>query len=480
MSDASSHVQQVLGDKGIGFDRPGWLGRIEMSTSLSPLLAPMLSSAAMRAVCDDGASLQNMLDFEAALARAEAATGVIPSGAAVAITNACKTESFDLAALADAATRSGNLAIPLVKALTSVVAKADADAARYVHWGATSQDVIDTGAMLGLRAGIDVLLTDINRAIAGFAGLARQHRHTAVVARTWLQHALPMPFALKLAEYAAALHRSKLRLQRVRRETLALQFGGAAGTLAALGDKGLPIAEKLAEVLNLPLPDAPWHTHRDRIAEVASVFAIIAGTCGKIARDVSLMMQTDVGEAFEPSGEGRGGSSTMPHKRNPVAAASALAAAAMAPNLAATIFAAQVQDHERSAGPWHAEWPTLPTLMLVTSGGLAAIVDIAEGLEVDTERMRANLEATRGLIMAEAVAMALAEKIGKSDAHHLIEAASKKAVADKKHLRDVLTADAKITAQLDADRIAELFEPMAYQGASQALVDRLLASLDDK
>lgn len=440
----------------------------------------MLSSAAMRAVCGDVAALQNMLDFEAALARAEAAAGLIPASAAGPITNACKAESFDLAALADAATRSGNLAIPLIKALTSNVAKADADAARYVHWGATSQDVIDTGAMLGLRAGIDVLLADIDRAVAGFAALARRHRDTAVVARTWLQHALPMPFGLKLAEYAAALHRSRARLKHLRAETLALQFGGAAGTLAALGDNGLKVAERLAAELNLPLPDAPWHTHRDRIAEAASVFAILAGTCGKIARDVSLMMQTDVGEAFEPSGEGRGGSSTMPHKRNPVAAASALAAATMAPNLTATIFAAQVQEHERSAGPWHAEWPTLPTLMLVTSGGLAAIVDIAEGLEVDAERMRQNLDATDGLIMAEAVAMRLAEQVGKSDAHHLVEAASKKAVKDKKHLREALREDANVSAQLGADEIAELFEPMAYQGASQGLIDRLLASLEDK
>ena len=450
-----------------------------MSTSISPLLAPMLSSATMRAICDDVACLQNMLDFEAALARAEAATGVIPANAPGPIANACKAESFDLAALAEAATRSGNLAIPLVKALTASVAKVDADAARYVHWGATSQDAIDTAMMLTLRAAIEALLGDIDRAVAAFAMLARTHRHTAVVARTWLQHALPMPFGLKLAEYAAALHRSRKRLQRLKRETLALQFGGAAGTLAALGDKGWPVAERLAQELKLPLPDAPWHTHRDRIAEAASVLAIVAGSCGKIARDVSLMMQTDVAEAFEPAGEGRGGSSTMPHKRNPVAAATALAAATMAPNLAATIFAAQVQDHERSAGPWHAEWPTLPTLLLVTSGGLAAIVDIAEGLEVDVARMRLNLDATGGLIMAEAVTMALAEKIGKSDAHHLIEAASRKAVAEKKHLRDVLSADAGITAQLGADGIAGLFEPMAYQGTSQALIDRLLASLND-
>src|SRR6202042_3151992 len=246
------------------------------------------------------------------------------------------------------------------------------------------------------------------------------------------------------------------------------------------GDQGWKVAEKLSEILQLPLPEAPWHSHRDRIAEAASVLAIVAGTCGKIARDVQLMMQTDVAEAFEPSGEGRGGSSTMPHKRNPVAAASALAAATMAPNLAATILAAQVGDHERSAGPWHAEWPVMPMLQLVPSGALAAIVDIAEGLEVDAARMRVNLDATQGLIMAEAVTFALAEKIGKSEAHHLMEAASKRAVAEKKDLRDGLTQDPKVTAHLDAGKIAALFEPMTYQGVSQTLIDRLLASLDNK
>jgi 3-carboxy-cis,cis-muconate cycloisomerase len=450
-----------------------------MTTSLSPLLAPMLSSPAMRAVCDDRACLQHMLDFEAALARAEASTGIVPPDSAEAIARACKAERFDLTALAEAATRSGNLAIPLVKALTAEVARTDKEAARYVHWGATSQDVIDTATMLTLRAGIDALLSDIGRAVTGFAELARQHRNTAVVARTWLQHALPMPFGLKLAEYAAALHRSRGRLSRLREYGIALQFGGAAGTLAALGDRGWNVAEKLSEILQLPLPEAPWHSHRDRIAEAASVLAIIAGTCGKIARDVQLMMQTDVAEAFEPSGEGRGGSSTMPHKRNPVAAAGALAAATMAPNLAATIFAAQVGDHERSAGPWHAEWPTLPSLLLVTSGALAAIVDIAEGLEVDAARMRANLDMTGGLIMAETVAFALAEKVGKQEAHHLVEAASKKAVAEKKSLRAVLESEAKITAHLDAKRIAQLLEPLAYQGVSQALIDRLLASIGE-
>jgi len=333
--------------------------------------------------------------------------------------------------------------------------------------------------MLTLRAGIDALLPALDRAIAGFAAQADRHRATLTVARTWLQHALPMPFGLKLAEYAAALHRARNRLKAARTSALALQFGGAAGTLAALGGDGLKVAEGLARELDLPLPDAPWHSHRDRIADVAAVLAILTGTCGKIARDVSLLMQTDVGEAFEPAGPGRGGSSTMPHKRNPVASAAALAAATMAPNLAATIFAAQVQEHERSAGPWHAEWPTLPTLMLVASGALAAVADLAEGLEVDATRMRTNLDATGGLVMAEAVTMALADRIGKSDAHRLVEDAARRAVADGRHLRDVLAADPRVTGHLDTDRLAALFDPAGYQGVAQALIDRLLAAIDD-
>ena len=449
-----------------------------MSTSLSPLLAPFLSSAAMRAICDDKTYLQYMLDFESALARAEAVTGTIPAAAAKAIGKACVADQYDIAVLADGATNSGNLAIPLVKLLTANVARIDPDASRHVHWGTTSQDVIDTATVLQLGAGIGALLDDLDRAIAGFAKLANQHRRTATVARTLLQHALPMPFGLKLAEYAAALHRSRMRLKRLRKETLVLQFGGAGGTLAALGADGLKIAEQLAKELSLPLPDAPWHTHRDRIAEAASVFAILAGTCGKIARDISLLMQTDVAEAFEPAAEGRGDSSTLPHKRNPVAAAAALAAATMAPNLAATIFAAQIQEHERSAGLWHAEWPTLPTLMLVTSGALSAIVDIAEGLDVDIERMRTNLDSTHGLVMAEAVSMALAAKVGKSDAHKIVEAASRISIKEKIHLRDALIKDKRITAHIDAATLVKLFEPMSYQGVSQVLIDRLLASLD--
>jgi len=450
-----------------------------MATPLLPasLLTPLFSSAAMRAVLDDRARLQRMLDFEVALARAEAALGVIPAGTASSIANACQADRFDISTIGEEAVAAGNIAIPLVKALTAEVAKSDAEAARYVHWGATSQDVIDTALVLELRAVIDAMTTDLDRAIAAFSTLAGRHRRTPAVARTWLQHALPMPFGLKLAGYAAALARSRERLKRLRKEALVLQFGGAAGTLAALGDRGLDVTERLAALLDLPAPEAPWHTHRDRLAEVAGALAILCGSCGKIARDIALLTQTEVAEAFERAEPGRGGSSTMPHKRNPTAAAAALAAASIAPQLAATIFAAQVQEHERALGGWQAEWPTFPALALVTSSALRAVVDIAEGIEIDPARMRTNLQLTQGLVMAEAVSVALAGKIGKAQAHEIVEAALKRAAQEKRSLQDVLAEDERVTAQLGASEIAKLFEPMAYQGVAQTFIDRLVASM---
>jgi 3-carboxy-cis,cis-muconate cycloisomerase len=446
----------------------------------SSLLGPLFSSAPMRAVMSDKARLQRMLEVEYALAAAEARLGIIPKKAIKPIGDACLAERYDIAALGEAAVASGNIAIPLVKALTAEVAKRDADAAGYVHWGATSQDIIDTALVLDLRAAFDVLHADLNRVILAFSKIAKTHRKTPTVARTWLQQALPMPFGLKVAGYAAALGRSRMRLKQLRDEALVLQFGGAAGTLAALGKRGFEVSERLAHELKLPLPDAPWHTHRDRLGDVASAFAILAGTCGKIARDVSLLMQTEIGEVSEPAATGRGGSSTMPHKRNPVACATALACAQIAPHLAASILAAQVQEHERSAGNWASEWVTFPALALVTSGALAQIVDIAEGLGIDHVRMRANLDITHGLIMAEAVSMKLAEKIGKADAHKLVEDASKRAAAKKQHLEDVLLADKDVMAKLSAAEIGKLFDPMSYAGVAQIFIDRLLAAAQSR
>ena len=420
-----------------------------MTNPLSPssLLTPLISSADVRAILDDRARLQRMLDFEVALARAEAALGIIPALALDPIAAAARAERYDLQTLGVQAAMAGNLAIPLIQALTAEVAKQDAAAARYVHWGATSQDIIDTALVLELRAVIDVLVADLGRAIEGFTALVGRHRRTVTVGRTWMQHGLPMPFGLKLAGYAAALARSRDRLRRLRRDALVLQFGGAVGTLAALDDKG-PRRRRAARGLARPAgAGGALARHRDRLAEVASAFAILAGTCGKIARDVSLLMQTDVAEAFEVAAPGRGGSSTMPHKRNPVAAAAGLAAAAIAPNLAATIVAGMVQEHERGLGGWQAEWPTFPALALVTSGALHAIVEIAQGLEVNTERMRANLGETRGRIMAEAVAFALAAKVGKEEAHRILEEGSRKAIAAKRDLQDVLGEDERVKLQ---------------------------------
>jgi 3-carboxy-cis,cis-muconate cycloisomerase len=449
-----------------------------MITPLTPsaLLTPLVSSPDMRAILDDRARLQRMLDFEATLARAEVAVSVIPSTALDPIAKAARAELYDIGALGEAAVAAGNVAIPLISALTAEVAKTDPVAAGYVHWGATSQDVIDTALVLELRAAIDALIADLNRAIEAFSLLAGRHRRTATVARTWMQHALPMPFGLKLAGYAAALGRSRERLRRLRREALALQFGGAAGTLAALGERGTEVAERLAALLDLPQPEAPWHAHRDRLGEVASGFAILTATCGKIARDVSLLMQNDVGEAAEPAAPGRGISSTMPHKRNPTAAAVALSAATIAPNLLATILAAEVQEHERALGGWQAEWPTFPALMLVTSGALHAIVDIAQGLEVDSERMRVNVGRTRGLIMAEAVTFALAAKIGRQEAHKIVEEACRRA-AGVRDLQGVLGEDPRVKQHLNAMELNRLFEPMNYQGAAQTFIDRIVGSL---
>jgi 3-carboxy-cis,cis-muconate cycloisomerase len=441
----------------------------------SSLLAPVFSSATMRAVMDDRARLQRMLDFEAALARAEGALGVISASATGAIADACKAERYDLAALAEQAIPVGGIAIPMVAALTAEVAARNPEAAGYVHWGASSQDLIDTALMLELRAAIDALNADLDRAIKAFGTLAGRHRRTMTVARTQLQPAVPMPFGLKLAGYAAALARSRERLRRLRKEALAAQLGGSAGTLAALGEKGLDVSERVAALLDLPHPDAPWHSHRDRLAEIASAFAILAGTCGKIARDVALMMQPEIAEAFEPAAPGGSASSTPPNTRNPVATTAALSAGAIAPNLAASILAAQIQEHERAFG-WQTEWTTFPALALVVSGTLGAVANIAEGLEVDVERMKANLEASGGQVMAEAVSFALAEKLGRAAAHTLTQELVAKAGKEKRKLQDVLAADERAKNHFSTAEIERLFIATSYQGAAQTYIDRLIAS----
>lgn len=444
--------------------------------SSGDLLGPLFASAKMRAALADTAMLQRMLDVEAALARAEATSGVIPRSAAAPIAAACQAKRFDIAALGKAAGNAGNVAIPLVKALTAAVARRDKQAARYVHWGATSQDIIDTAAVLALREASALLEHDLARAIRGFVSLAKKHRNSVMAGRTWLQQALPTTFGLKAAGYAASLSRARTRMIAAIEDASVLQFGGAAGTLAALGRKGTVVAKALGRKLDLAVPPSPWHAHSDRTANAASAIAIAIGECGKIARDVSLLMQTEVGEAFEPAGAGRGGSSTMPQKRNPTLSAQILAAANLAPGLVSSQLAGLVHEHERGTGGWQANWLALPQLLLIASGAFERTAEIATGLEVDKARMRTNLEISHGLIMAEAVQFALAEKLGKSQAHELVAKASRQALKSGKHLRGALNEIPEVMEILSGKKLAALFDPSNYLGETQKFIGAAIAS----
>ena len=442
------------------------------------LLDPLFRWDAVDQLFSDRARLQGMLDFEAALARAEASTGVIPTAVAPAIAAKCRAELFDVSAVARASAHSGGPAIPLITQLTALVTNDAPHAARFVHWGATSQDAIDTGFILQARGALGTISAETERLAALLADLTRKYRSTPVAARTWMQQALPTSFGLKAAGCLDAVDRHAVRLQEVGRRSLVLQFGGAVGTLAALGSKGLDVAKTLGAELHLAVPDLPWHSHRDRMAELAAALALLTGSLGKIARDISLHMQTEVAEVFEPAGEGRGGSSTMPHKRNPVASAVALAAALRVPGLAATMLSAMVQEQERGLGGWHAEWETLPEIFSLTGGALHQLTNAVAGLELDPAKMEQNLELTRGLVFAEAVQMALGSALGRLPAHDLVQAAAKRALAEKRALKDVLAADPQVTKHLPPAELARLFDPAQYLGASQAMIDRVLAAHD--
>jgi 3-carboxy-cis,cis-muconate cycloisomerase len=429
----------------------------------------------MREVFCDQGRVQAMLDFEAALARAEARVGLIPPTAVAPIAAACRAGLYDFAALAEAIATAGNSAIPLVKALGRQIAAADAEAERYVHLGATSQDVMDSGLVLQLRQALALIDSELAQLAASLATQAQRHAATPLAGRTWLQHATPVTLGMKIATWLGAVTRSRQRLRELKPRLLVLQFGGASGTLAALGAQALPIAQALAEELQLSLPEQPWHTQRDRLVEFGAVLGLIAGSLGKLGRDISLLMQTEAGEVFEPSAPGKGGSSTMPHKRNPVGAAVLIGAATRAPGLVATMFAAMPQEHERSLGLWHAEWETLPELCCLVSGALQQALIMLPDLEVDAERMAANLELTRGLVLAEAVSIALAQRIGRDAAHHLVEQCCKQAVKEGAHLRDVLGANAEVTAQLSAEELDRLLDPAHYLGQAQRWVERAVA-----
>ncbi len=435
-----------------------------LASSFSSALA---STAGMRALVAERARIQRLLDFVVALARAQAAVGVVPALATDKIAEAAHAERYEAALLASDA--AGGVAAALISALTAEVARSDAEAARVVGFGASEQDALDTALALELRDAIDLLTSDLNRAIEGFTQIAGRHRRTAAVGRVGLQQALPIPFGLKVAGYAAALARSRERLRRLRKEALALQFGGVAGTLAALGENGLKVSERLAALLDLPLPEAPYHGHSDRVAEVAGALAILAGTCGKIARDIALLGQTEIAEAAEPAGTGAAGRRRL--------ATAATSAATLAPGLLSVIVAGQVQEHEGAVGGSQAQWQAFPALLLVTAGALGAVADVAQGLEIDAQRMRENLDHTQGLIMAEAVTTALAAKIGRDQAARIIHEAGRRALAERRHLSMILGEDPRVTSHMTPGELARAFELLSYQGVAQTFIDRIVGSL---
>jgi 3-carboxy-cis,cis-muconate cycloisomerase len=414
-----------------------------------------------------------MLDVEAALAEAEAAIGVIPRTAARSIRACARVETLDEALIESEAQREGNVAIPMIRQLTARVSASDAEAARYVHWGATSQDILDTAFVLQLRAAVPRVIADLVRAADAAATHAERHVKTTMAGRTWLQQATPVTFGLKAAGWCDALDRSANHLESALAGACVLQFGGATGTLAALGDRGREVAAGLGQTLDLSVPPIPWHSHRERFAVLACALGVATGSAGKIGRDLGLLAQTEIGEAHEPD-TSAGGSSTMPHKQNPVRAAIAIAAATRAPGLVSTMLSTMLQEHERGLGGWQAEWDTFPALVSTAGHAADAIAGALEALVVDPDRMRANVNMTGGLILAESIAMRLAPEMGKREAHAAIKRAARRAVGGES-FADVLASDPAVSAILNRSAIEQALSPDDYLGSTEAFVAAVLS-----
>lgn len=431
----------------------------------------MFASAAVGEAFSDRALVQAMLDFEAALAAAEAEIGIIPATAVAPIKSASDAELYDIAEIGQAAALAGNVAIPLVKALT---AKVNERARGYVHWGASSQDVIDTGFALCAKNAIAIMRGDCAASIKALAALIETHRDSVMAGRTLMQQALPITFAFKAAVWLSGLVHAAERLKRAEAEALALQFGGAAGTLAALGADGAKVRSALAARLALKEAPITWHTERGRVFDLATALAGLSGAASKIATDIALLMQTEVAEVFEPSAPGKGGSSTLPHKRNPVGSTAIRANHRRISGMMATLTMALEQENERAAGAWAAEGETLRELFVLSAGSIEKLREMLSGLEVDPARMRQNLDATLGLPLAESLMMALAPKIGRMEAHHRVEAASKLALASNRPLAEVAKAEPAIAGNIGAEEIDRALDPRHYLGSTEAMIDAAL------
>jgi 3-carboxy-cis,cis-muconate cycloisomerase len=446
-----------------------------------PMFDRLLSTAEMVDVFDDQALLQAMLDFEGALAAAQAASNMMPESAARAIGSACRSSLYDARMLVDAGRRAGSLAIPLVKELTRTVALADQQAANHVHAGSTSQDVLDTAMVLVTRNALELLDAGLARLIDLLLDLAEQHAATPVLARTLMQAAQVTSFGFKLSTWAAALVRARTQLRASARRALQLQLGGAVGTLSAMQGNGAQVGRHMAAALGLGYPTVAWHTQRDEWVRLGLEVAVLSGSLGKIGTDLALMAQGEIGELAEPSGPGRGGSSAMPNKRNPVASMVALAGATRAPHRAGALLSAMGQQHERGLGNWQAELAEWPGLFLSAHGALAALAEAIGGLQVDRARMRANIDAQGGLVYAEALAGYLARWIGRPAAHAMLEDLARQAMASGRDLCDVaadaIEGNGALREKVQLDQWQELFDPDAAAAPAAALARAHVQSL---
>ncbi len=440
----------------------------------SGIYGNLFGADAMRAVFSERGQVQKWLDVEAALARVQGRLGIIPEEAAAEISAKADAALIDMALMREEVDRVGYAIMPLVHRLAALC---EGDAGRYVHWGTTTQDIKDTGVVLQIRDALDLVEADLRAVRDGLARLAREYRDTPMAGRSHLQHALPVTFGYKAAVWLAPVERHLERLDQLRPRVLTGQFAGAAGTLASLHGRGLEVADALMEELGLAHPAIAWHTARDTIAETMAFLALATGSLAKIATDVVLLTATETGEVFEPFAPGRGGSSTMPQKRNPVSSELILACAKQVQSRTALVMDSMAADLERSTGPWHVEWAALPEAFVLASGALAQARFLVEGLRVDPEAMRANMDLTRGLIVSEAVMMGLAPALGRQAAHDLVYEACRIATDERRALLDVLLDMPEVTAKLDRDALAALCEPGNYVGEAPEMVDRLLAGL---
>lgn len=419
-----------------------------------------------------------MMRFEWALACSLEKHGLAEPGSGVMVESLLDAGFVDLDQLQHEAKDTGNVAIPFVKQLTAAVKTRDERAWRAIHLGATSQDVLDTALVLQMRKAVNLLNQAMENLDRALVEKVRAHHETLITGRTWLQAGPPTTLGRKLAGTLAALRRHSERIRSAAHRALVLQFGGAVGTLAALGASAGAVTGELARILDLPEPELPWHTQRDRFAEMVEVLALLTGTLAKFARDMALLMQTEVGEASEGGSGGRGGSSTMPQKRNPVGCAAVIAAHARMPGLVTTMLNAMPQEHERGLGLWQAEWDTVPEAFRLTAAALAYSIEIAEALETNAARMQANFDALLGVTLAEAVSAALAPKIGRSAAHEFLREATTRAMDERRHLGDVLKQMPEVTAHLNGEEIDRLMEPRAYLGCAERFVARVLGDAD--